>query len=149
MLLFAICLTSLSFLCWIVDALASANARIASLEAELSASQRAYDVATAAKASAEKLHKTALAKAKKAEKALADANKEHLQREQAIAERLNTMSAAARGACYILFLLVLFIWFASLLFSEIVFFCYFSAPLVLQNSSMFHCRLRNLAMILS
>jgi hypothetical protein len=58
-------------------ALAIANARIASLEAELSASQKAYDVAAAAKASAEKSQKSALGKAKKAEKALADANKEH------------------------------------------------------------------------
>jgi hypothetical protein len=37
-----------------VAALATANARIASLEAELSASQKAYDVAAAAKANAEK-----------------------------------------------------------------------------------------------
>jgi hypothetical protein len=87
--------------------LASANAHIALLEAELSASQRAFDVVTAAKANAEKLHKSALAKAKKAEKALANANKEHLQREQAVAERLNTMSTAAGGACYTLFLLLL------------------------------------------
>jgi hypothetical protein len=87
-LFFAACLTSLSFLCCTADALASANARIASLEAELSASQKAFDAATAAKANAEKLHKTALAKAKKAEKALVDTNKEQLQREQAVAERL-------------------------------------------------------------
>jgi hypothetical protein len=81
----------------------SPNTCIASLEAELNASQRAYDVATAAKASAEKLHKSALAKVKKAEKSLAYANKEHLQREQALAEHLNTMSAAAGGACYTIF----------------------------------------------
>jgi hypothetical protein len=31
------------------------------------------------------------------EKALADANKEHSQREQAVTERLRMMSAAARG----------------------------------------------------
>jgi hypothetical protein len=80
-----------------VAALATANARIASLEAELSASQKACDVATAAKASAEKSQKSALGKAKKAEKALADANKEHSQREQAVAERLHTMSVAAEG----------------------------------------------------
>jgi hypothetical protein len=80
-----------------VAALATANARIASLEAELSASQKAYDVATAAKASAEKSQKSVLGKAKKAEKALADANKEHSQREQAVAERLHMMSAAAEG----------------------------------------------------
>jgi hypothetical protein len=44
-----------------------------------------------------KLHKAAVAKAKKAEKALADANKEHFQQEQAVAEWLNTISAAAGG----------------------------------------------------
>jgi hypothetical protein len=59
-------------------------------------------------ANAEKSHKSALAKAKKAEKALAYANKEHLQREQAVAERLHTMSAAAGGtylSCLLLLLL--------------------------------------------
>jgi hypothetical protein len=61
------------------DALATANARIASLEAELNASRKAYDVAAAAKANAEKSQKSALGKAKKAEKALAEANKEHAQ----------------------------------------------------------------------
>jgi hypothetical protein len=102
-------LTSFFFICWIVDALASANARIVSLEAELIASQKAYDSATTAKANAEKLHKTVVAKVKKAEKALADANKERLQREQAVAERLNAISAAAGGTylSHSLFLLVL------------------------------------------
>jgi hypothetical protein len=52
-----------------------------SLEAELKASRKAWDVATTAKATAEKSTKSALAKAKKAEKALSDATKEHLQRE--------------------------------------------------------------------
>jgi hypothetical protein len=52
---------------------------------------------TTAKASAEKSQKSALAKAKKTKKALADANKEHSQREQAVTERLRTMSAAAGG----------------------------------------------------
>jgi hypothetical protein len=56
------------------DALATANARIASLEAELEASQKAWDVATAAKAATEKCAKAAATKAKKAKKALADAN---------------------------------------------------------------------------
>jgi Tfp pilus assembly protein PilN len=63
---------------FLADALAMANARISSLEAELSVSQKAFDAATAAKVSAEKSNKSALAKAKKAEKTLADANKEHL-----------------------------------------------------------------------
>jgi hypothetical protein len=80
-----------------VAALATANARITSLEAELNASQKAYDVAAAAKANAEKSQKSALGKAKKAEKALADANKEHAQCEQAMAEHLHTMSTAAES----------------------------------------------------
>jgi hypothetical protein len=52
------------------DALAMANARIASLQAKLEASQKAWDVATAAKATTEKSAKAAMAKAKKAEKAM-------------------------------------------------------------------------------
>jgi hypothetical protein len=67
------------------------------LEAELSASRKAYDAVTVAKAAADKSQKSALAKAKKAEKALADAKKEHRLREQAVAERLQTMSTAAEG----------------------------------------------------
>jgi hypothetical protein len=87
--------------------LATANARISSLEAELNASRKAFDAATTAKVSAEKSTKSALTKAKKAEKALTDANQEHLQREQAVAERLNMMSAAAGGTfCTFLFLFV-------------------------------------------
>jgi hypothetical protein len=116
-LLFLPLLILYAFLCLLLDlffppccpaaALAIANARISSLEAELSASRKAFDVTTAAKVSAEKSNKSALAKANKAEKALADANKEHLQREQAVAERLNTMSATA-GGTYCTFLLFLF-----------------------------------------
>jgi hypothetical protein len=86
----------------IVTALATANARIASLEAELRASQKAYDDAATAKANAEKSQKSALGKAKKAEKALADATKDHAQREQAMAERLHTMSTAAESKCFAL-----------------------------------------------
>jgi hypothetical protein len=59
-------------------------------------------VATAAKADAEKSQKAALGKVKKAEKALAEANKEHAQREQVVAERLHTMSAAAESKCFAL-----------------------------------------------
>jgi hypothetical protein len=43
-----------------------------------------------------------LAKAKKAEKALADANKEQVLRDEAVTERLCTMSAAAEGKCFAL-----------------------------------------------
>jgi hypothetical protein len=85
-----------------VAALATANARIASLEAELSASQKAYDIAAAAKTSAEKSQKSVLGKAKKAKKALADANREHAQREQAVMERLHTMSTSAESRCFVL-----------------------------------------------
>jgi uncharacterized protein YlxW (UPF0749 family) len=96
--------------CCLVDALAAANTRISLLEAELSASRKAFDAATTAKVSAEKLNKSALAKVKKMEKTLADANKEHLQREQAMAERLNTMSAAA-GDTYYTFLLLMMLFY--------------------------------------
>jgi hypothetical protein len=51
-----------------------ANVHISSLEAELEASRKAWDVAAAAKTAAEKSTKSALAKAKRVEKALADAN---------------------------------------------------------------------------
>jgi hypothetical protein len=90
-----------------VAALATANARIASLETELNASQKAYDVAAAAKANAEKSQKVALGKAKKAEKALADTTKGHAQREQAVAERLHTMSSAAESKRFRLVFLIL------------------------------------------
>jgi hypothetical protein len=79
-LVFILCYLSDTLVSSSVAALATANARIASLEAELRASQKAYDVAAAAKANAKKSQKSALGKAKKDEKALADANKDHAQR---------------------------------------------------------------------
>jgi hypothetical protein len=79
------------------DALSAANARILSLEAELEASRKAWDVAAAAKTIAAKSTKSAVAKAKKAEKALVDADRERVQREQAITKRLNQISALAGG----------------------------------------------------
>jgi hypothetical protein len=85
--------TFFSLLC-AADALSAANAHISSLEAELKASKKAFD---AAKTAAEKSTKSALAMAKKAEKTLADANKERIQWEQAVTERLNKMSALAGG----------------------------------------------------
>jgi hypothetical protein len=62
------------FLLYTVDALTAANARIASLEAELDASRKAWDIATAAKVAAEKTAKSAESKVKKAEKALVTAD---------------------------------------------------------------------------
>jgi chromosome segregation ATPase len=93
------------------DALSTANARIASLEAELEASQKAWDVATTAKAAVEKSAKAASTKAKKAKKALADADQGHIQRERAITKRLNQVSALAGGkhlsALFVVYLLIL------------------------------------------
>jgi hypothetical protein len=77
--------------------LSAANAHISSLEAELKVSRTAWDVAAAAKTAAEKSTKSAVAKAKKAEKALADADRERVQREQAITKCLNQISALAGG----------------------------------------------------
>jgi septal ring factor EnvC (AmiA/AmiB activator) len=92
------------------DALTAANARIASLEAELEASRKAWDVATTAKAAAEKSTKSVAAKANKAEKALADADQGRVQREQAITKCLNQISALASGKYHaILFLVYLLI----------------------------------------
>jgi hypothetical protein len=91
------------------DALSTAKARISSLEAELEASRKAFDAAAAAKTTAEKSTKSALAKAKKTEKALADANQGHIQREQAITERLNKIPALAGGKYHAFSLLR---WFA-------------------------------------
>ena len=105
-------------------ALKAANARISLLEAELEASRIAFDAATAAKVNAEKSAKSALAKVKKAEKDLATANKEHLQREQAVAERLNQMSAAAGGTYY-----------------NFLSFCQFSSSLMLADVFLFCCLL--------
>jgi hypothetical protein len=99
------------FLFRTVDALSMANARIASLEAELEASQKSWDVATTTKATAEKSTKAAVAKVKKAEKALADADQGRVQREQAITKRLNQFSALAsskyRAALFLVYLLIL------------------------------------------
>jgi septal ring factor EnvC (AmiA/AmiB activator) len=91
------------------DALSAANARISSPEAELEASRKAFDAAAAAKTTVEKSTKSALAKAKKAEKALADANHGCIQREQAITEHLNKISALAGGKYHVFSLLR---WFA-------------------------------------
>jgi chromosome segregation ATPase len=88
------------------DDLATANAPILSLEAELKASRKAWDAATTAKTTAEKSTKSALARAKKVEKALADANKERIQWEQAVTECLNKMSAIAGGKYHALPFLV-------------------------------------------
>jgi hypothetical protein len=81
----------------VVDALSAANAHISSLEAELKASKKAFDAAAAAKTAAKKSTKSASARAKKAEKTLADATQGRIQREQAVTKCLNKILALAGG----------------------------------------------------
>jgi septal ring factor EnvC (AmiA/AmiB activator) len=96
----------LLFLFCTVDALTAANAHIASLEAKLNASREAWDIATAAKVTAEKTSKSAETKAKKTKKALADADKRRVQRDRTIAERLDKISALVGGRhCVVTFCL--------------------------------------------
>jgi hypothetical protein len=93
----------LSFSFVFVVALTATNARISALEAKLNAAREAWEVSNAAKVSAEKIAKSAETKAKKAEKALADANQRQIQREQSIAARLDKISVAV-GSKYCVFL---------------------------------------------
>jgi hypothetical protein len=71
----------------------------------------------------EKSAKVATTKAKKAEKALADANQEHIQREEAITKRLNQVSALAGGK----FLFSLFIVYLLILLMVTYFFLFVSS----------------------
>jgi hypothetical protein len=87
------------FLFWLVDALTTANARKVALEAELNASREAWEGANATKVASEKAIKSAKTKAKKAEKALADVDQMRVQREQAIAERLDKILVLFGSKC--------------------------------------------------
>jgi hypothetical protein len=111
------------FLLCTVDALTVANAHIASLEAEIDASRKAWDIATTAKVAARKTAQSAEAKAKKAEKALITADQKSVQRDGTIAERLDKILALVGGkhrvvifACFLLVLLVADIFSLSLVF---------------------------------
>jgi hypothetical protein len=68
----------LSPFCSVIVALTLAHARISALEAELKAAREAWESANAAKIFAEKVAKSAETKAKKAEKALADADQKRI-----------------------------------------------------------------------
>jgi hypothetical protein len=85
------------FLLCAVDALTAANAHIASLEAKLDASRKAWDIATAAKVAVENTTKSAETKVTKAEKALATADQKHAQRDRTVTERLDKISALFGG----------------------------------------------------
>jgi hypothetical protein len=67
-----------------------------------------------------------LTKAKKAERVLADANKEHAQREQAVAEHLHTMSTAAESefATYLLFSSPFVLVYLLTLISSVLFYSF-------------------------
>jgi chromosome segregation ATPase len=84
---------------WIVVALTVANARILALEAEVNSARGAWEGANATKVAIEKAAKSAEIKAKKAEKALADTDQKRVQREQAIAERLDKISVLVASKC--------------------------------------------------
>jgi hypothetical protein len=73
------CPLSLSFFCCVIVALTSAHARISPLEAKLTAAREAWESANVAKVSAKKAAKSVETRAKKAEKALADADQKRVQ----------------------------------------------------------------------
>jgi hypothetical protein len=82
--------------------LAAANARISALEAEVNAAREAWEGANAATVAAEKVAKSAQTKAKKAEKALSDAVQKRVQRERAIAKRLDKILVLVGSKCCVL-----------------------------------------------
>jgi uncharacterized membrane protein YgaE (UPF0421/DUF939 family) len=92
----------LSPFCCVIVALTSAHALISTLEAELKAAGEACESANAAKVFAEKVAKSAKTKAKRAEKALADADQKRIQREQSIAERLDKISILVGSKCRVI-----------------------------------------------
>jgi hypothetical protein len=79
--------------------LTAANARISALEVELNAAREAWEGANAVKVAAEKIAKSTETKAKKAEKALSDADQKRVQRERAIAERLDKILVLVGSKC--------------------------------------------------
>jgi chromosome segregation ATPase len=85
--------------------LTAANARISALEAELNAAREAWEGANATKVAAEKIAKSVETKAKKAEKALSNADQKRVQRERAIAERLDKISVLVGSKCRVVLLL--------------------------------------------
>jgi hypothetical protein len=115
---------SFPFLCY--RCFVGGYARISSLEADLEASRKASDVAAAAKTTAEKSTKSILARAKKAEKALADTNQERIQRGQAITKRLNKISALAGGKYHAF---PLFVDLPILILTDVCFLIFYLCPL--------------------
>jgi hypothetical protein len=108
--------------------LAAGSARISALEAELNAAREAWEGANAVKVAVEKVAKSAETRAKKAEKALSDADQNRVQREQTIAERLDKISVLVGSKCCVcLFWLLAQICIADILFSFFGLFLYGAA----------------------
>jgi biopolymer transport protein ExbB/TolQ len=87
---------------FVTVSLATALARIATLEAELKTSTEALKDANAAKVSTKKAAKSAETRAKKAKKALADASQKQTKQEQSVVERLDEISTSVGSKCSIL-----------------------------------------------
>jgi hypothetical protein len=108
--------------------LAAGSARISALEAELNAAIEAWEGANAVKVAVEKVAKSAESRAKKAEKALSNADQNRVQREQTIAERLDKISVLVGSKCCVcLFWLLVQICIADILFSFFGLFIYGAA----------------------
>jgi hypothetical protein len=82
---------------FVTVALATANARISTLEAA-----EALENANAAKVSTERAAKSAETRAKKAKKALADANHKQIKQEQSVVKRLDEISTSVGSKCFLL-----------------------------------------------
>jgi hypothetical protein len=80
-------------------ALATALARVASLETKLKTTTEALKDASTAKVSADKAAKAVETKAKKAKKALAEATQKQAKREEAVVERLDAICMSVGSKC--------------------------------------------------
>jgi Flp pilus assembly protein TadB len=86
---------------FVIVTLTAANACISSLEAELKAFAKTLENANAAKVSTERDAKSAETRAKKAEKALADANQKQIKQEQSLVKRLDEISISIGSKCFL------------------------------------------------
>jgi Flp pilus assembly protein TadB len=84
---------------FLVAALVTAHACILALEAELKASREAWESANTAKVSDERATKLAESRAKKAEKALTDADQKRPKREQSITKRFDKIFVIVGSQC--------------------------------------------------
>jgi Flp pilus assembly protein TadB len=94
-------LTFVDIISLFVVALATALARVASLETELKTTTEAFKDANTAKVSADKAAKAVETRDKKAEKALAEATQKQVKREQAMVERLDEICTSVDSKCFV------------------------------------------------